>query len=75
MSDKVKSYVNTFDETAQAPLPEVPQFPESQVTATATDAFEAWKCQVQMPELVLASDVVSDDSLDEFCRAGNAAHG
>ena len=41
--DKVKSYVNTFDETAQAPLPEVPQFPESQVTATATNAFEAWK--------------------------------
>ena len=64
--DKVKNYVNAFDETPQAPLPEVPELPGSQVTETATDAFEAWKRQVQMPELELASDVGSDDSLDEF---------
>ena len=55
-----RNYVN---ETA---LQEVPEFPVSQVTETATEAVEVWKRQVQMLELDLASDLESDDSLDEF---------
>ena len=33
---------------------------------TAAESFETWKSQVQMPELVLASDFESDDSIEEF---------
>ena len=32
----------------------------------ATEAFEVWKSQTQMPDLESASDNSSDDSLDEF---------
>ncbi len=66
--DEFKDYVNELDQQAPTTtLPTVPQFPVSQVTETATEAFEVWKRQVQMPDLDLASDLESsDDSLDEF---------
>ena len=63
LGDTIEEFVNT---TEAAPLPEVPPFPESRITVTATESFEAWKSQVQMPDLILASDVDSDDSLEEF---------
>ena len=62
--DTVKQFVNAVDEPAA--LPTVPHFPVSQATTSATEAFEFWKRQVQMPVLDLASDFESDDSLDEF---------
>ena len=69
--DEFKDYVNELDPQAptEAPtttLPTVPTFPVSRVTEAATEAFEIWKRQVQMPELELASDDETDDSLDEF---------
>ena len=33
---------------------------------TAAESFETWKSQVQMPDLVLASDFESDDSIEDF---------
>ena len=65
--DTIKDFVNAVDEPEA--LPKVPDFPGSQATEAATEAFETWKRQVQMPELDLASDgsqTNSDDSLDEF---------
>ena len=59
-----RNYVN---EAADAePLPEVQEFPVSPDIASATEAFEVWKRQVQMPDLELVSGSDTDDSLDAF---------
>ena len=76
--DKVKptAYVNERD--ASVPLPKVQDFPVSPVGKAATEAFEVWKSQVAMPDLELATDSESNDSLDAFVaqempRVGKAA--
>ena len=58
------NYAQVMD-TAE-PLPEVQEFPIPPVTATATEAFNVWKEQSQMPDLELVSGSDTDDSLDAF---------
>ncbi len=73
---QLKHYAYVVDKTA--PLPTVQEFPVSPVTEAATEAFQVWKQQVQMPDLELVSATDSDDSLDAFVahempRVGKAA--
>ena len=60
----MKHYAYVVDRTA--PLPTVQEFPVSPVTEAATEAFQVWKQQAQMPDLELVSGSDTDDSLDAF---------